>query len=147
MSSNGTKATLLFVDDEPNILVAGLLLQIGKVSRPERLLIRPFERLSAKEKKLFKRHALEGESLLKKARSLPAVARLIRCQYERYNGSCYPDGLQWNEIPIGARILSVVSDYAQVMEEPLSAVNAREYLSRNAFNRDRRCVPKLRDHG
>jgi two-component system cell cycle response regulator len=39
------------------------------------------------------------------------VAPLVRCSHERWDGSGYPDGLAGDDIPEGARIVSVCDSY------------------------------------
>jgi response regulator RpfG family c-di-GMP phosphodiesterase len=96
--------------DVQTIMIAGLLLQIGKISLTEKILLKPFYTLKTYERKEFLNHAIEGQKLLSGFEHLKDAAYLIRCQYERYDGSGFPDGLKANEIPLGARILTVVQD-------------------------------------
>ena len=46
-----------------------------------------------------------------KVDALKDIAEIIRSHHEHYNGSGYPDGLKGAAIPLGARIVAVVSDY------------------------------------
>ena len=64
------------------------------------------ERLVAERK-----HPVAGEAALMPLAELKEAARIVRAHHERYDGRGYPDGLQGEAIPLGARVLSVVNDY------------------------------------
>lgn len=97
--------------EKVDILYAGLLMQIGKITLPDRLLSKPFYSMSTVDKYRYLGHAVEGEALLHGLAQFEGAATLIRHQYERYDGQGFPDGLSKDNIPLGSRILSVVSDY------------------------------------
>jgi len=98
-------------EDVQDVLFAGLLLQIGKMSLPDTMLTKPFYKLKTFERKAYLMHAVEGQKLLSVMPHLKKAAYLIRCQYEHFNGSGVPDGIQGEQIPLGSRILSVMQDY------------------------------------
>ncbi|WP_432740320.1 HD domain-containing phosphohydrolase [Methylobacter sp. G7] len=106
----------LSTEDRKNIIYAGLLLQIGKISLPDNLLAEPFDAMSPANKLRYCQHAVEGEALLNEFSQLKTAAILIRHQYERYNGLGCPDGLSRQKIPLGSRILTVVSDYVAYLD-------------------------------
>jgi len=101
--------------DVQNITIAGLLLQIGKMSIADKILSKPFYTLQTHERKEFIQHPLKGEKLLKGMAHLKEAAFLIRCQYEKFDGTGVPDGLRGEEIPLGARILAVIQDFYNYM--------------------------------
>ncbi len=115
----------LFLPDTAvkDLVYAGLLLQIGKMGLADSLMIQPFFRMSQKNRELFLRHALEGEALLMNMEELKEAARLIRHQFENYDGSGFPDGLAKEAIPVGARILTVVRDYLSYLEGSMTGKN------------------------
>jgi hypothetical protein len=57
---------------------------------------------------------------LKGLTQLKGASILIRHQYERYDGSGFPDGLAKQKIPQGSRILNVVRDYIAYLEGSMS---------------------------
>lgn len=64
---------------------------------------------------LVRTHPLLGEIALRQAVPvLEEVPSLVRWHHERWDGTGYPDRLQGEEIPLGARILAVV-DAASAM--------------------------------
>lgn len=94
-----------------DILYAGLLLQIGKMSLPDDLLRQSLNLLSSYDKQRYLHHAEEGWKLLHGIEQLKNASELILHQYEHYDGSGEPNALKGDQIPIGARILAVVRDY------------------------------------
>ncbi len=103
-------------EQKKDILYAGLLMQIGKMSLPDTLLAESFYSIPLADKQRYLEHAVEGEALLNGLTQLKGASVLIRHQYERYDGSGLPDGLAKQKIPAGSRILSVVSDYIGYLE-------------------------------
>ena len=103
-------------EDKKNILYAGMLMQIGKMSLPDSLLSQSFHLMSSQDKQRYLQHAVEGESLLNGLSQLKVASRIIRHQYERYDGSGFPDSLTKQNIPLGSRILNVIRDYVACLE-------------------------------
>ena len=56
----------------------------------------------------MKIHPVVGAEILKRVQFPYPVVPYVRHHHERWDGSGYPDGLRGEEIPIGARILTVV---------------------------------------
>lgn len=94
-----------------DLMMAGLLHAIGKIGLPDTLLRTPRDRLTAEGFKQFVAHAVRGQMILAQLESFAGAGRIIRHQYERFDGRGTPDGLTGDEIPLGARILSVVRDF------------------------------------
>lgn len=90
--------------------VAGLLHDIGKVGVPERLINKKGS-LTEEEFLTIMGHPGGGESLCKPLRTVQAALPMIRYHHERYDGKGYPDHLKGEEIPLGARILSVADAF------------------------------------
>jgi len=103
-------------EEQQNIFYAGLLIQIGKMSLQDALLTEPYYSIPLIDIRRYLNHAVEGETLLKGLTQLKGASLLIRHQYERYDGSGFPDGLAKQNIPLGSRILNVVGDYIGYLE-------------------------------
>jgi len=103
-------------EEKQNIFYAGLLIQIGKMSLQDSLLAEPYYSIPLIDIRRYLKHAVEGEALLKGLTQLKGASILIRHQYERYDGSGFPDGLAKQKIPLGSRILNVVGDYIAYLE-------------------------------
>ncbi|AMK78322.1 MULTISPECIES: HD domain-containing phosphohydrolase [Methylomonas] len=99
-----------------DLVYAGLLLQIGKMSLPDSLLNQSLLSMNSLQRKRYLNHALEGQSLLKGLEPLHNAAELIAAQYEHFDGSGQPLGLSGGEIPLGARILMLVRDYINYLD-------------------------------
>lgn len=79
------------------------------------------------------RHPLIGEREAGKAGADRGAQLLIRWHHEWWNGNGYPDGLRFDQIPLGARILRVADSYAALTDtrpfrEAYSEHQAREHL-------------------
>jgi diguanylate cyclase (GGDEF)-like protein len=85
---------------------AAELHDIGKVAIPDSILCKPGP-LSDEEWAFMRRHSVIGERILLAAPTMAGVARLVRSHHERMDGTGYPDRLTGEEIPLGARIISV----------------------------------------
>ena len=89
------------------IEAAALLHDMGKLAIPEHILNKPGA-LTAAEFDNMKRHTDIGADLLSSVRFPYPVVPIVRHHHENWNGTGYPTGLAGVDIPLGARILSVV---------------------------------------
>ncbi len=89
------------------IEAAALLHDTGKLAVPEYILNKPGPLTPAEFDKM-KEHAAVGANILKSIDFPYPVEPIVRHHHENWDGRGYPDGLQGQEIPLGARILSVV---------------------------------------
>jgi len=89
------------------IEAAALLHDMGKLAVPEYILNKPGKLTEAEFEKM-KLHASVGAEILSAIDFPYPVVPIVRHHHENWDGSGYPDGLRGTEIPIGARILSVV---------------------------------------
>jgi putative two-component system response regulator len=80
---------------------------IGKIAIADRILLRK-GRLSRREYEVMKQHPITGDALCATLQSLETVRPIVRHHHERLDGRGYPDGLAGDEIPLLARIVSVV---------------------------------------
>lgn len=86
---------------------AALLHDIGKLAVPEHIISKP-GRLTPEEFEKMKIHPLVGAEILEEVKFPYPVVPIVRAHHEKWDGTGYPFGLTGEEIPIGARILSVV---------------------------------------
>lgn len=89
------------------IEIAALLHDMGKLAMPEHILNKP-GMLTSAEFATMKRHADIGADLLSSIKFPYPVVPIVRHHHENWDGSGYPSGIAKTDIPIGARILSVV---------------------------------------
>jgi putative nucleotidyltransferase with HDIG domain len=89
------------------IEAASLLHDMGKLAIPEHILNKP-GKLTPAEFEVMKTHASVGADILTSINFPYPVVPIVRHHHEAWDGSGYPDQLSGTDIPIGARILSVV---------------------------------------
>src|SRR5439155_3762241 len=89
------------------IEAAALLHGMGKLAVPEYILNKP-GKLTPAEFEKMKLHASVGADILSAIDFPYPVVPIVRHHHENCDGTGYPAGLKGTEIPIGARILSVV---------------------------------------
>jgi putative nucleotidyltransferase with HDIG domain len=89
------------------IEAAALLHDMGKLGIPEHILNKPGQ-LTAAEFERMKQHAALGADLLSSIKFPYPVVPIVRHHHENWDGGGYPTGIAGTDIPLGARILSVV---------------------------------------
>ncbi len=98
-------------EPELRALVAGALLHdIGKLAVPEYILNKPGKLTEAEFAKM-KIHPTVGGDILKRVNFPYPVEDIVRFHHEKWDGSGYPKGLRADQIPLVARIISVVDFY------------------------------------
>ena len=102
--------------DRRSVELGALLHDVGKLSIPDRVLMKPGP-LNELEWEAMRRHATLGERLLARIVQQPEVLAAVRSHHERWDGNGYPDGKRGEEIPLPARIVAV-ADAFQAMIEP-----------------------------
>jgi len=113
-----------------------LLHDVGKMGIPDALLLKA-EKLTDVEMALMKTHTEIGYNLLKPIKFLKLSLDIPRYHHEKWDGSGYPFGLEKREIPIHARIFSVVDVYdALTSNRPYrkawSKEDASKYIQENS---------------
>jgi HD-GYP domain-containing protein (c-di-GMP phosphodiesterase class II) len=98
------------------IYFAGLLQDIGMVYMPADIIDKP-EELEDDEMAIVRQHPIFAEKILSNLSILKGVMPMIKHHHEAFDGSGYPDGLKGMDIPVGARILSIVDSYVALTSE------------------------------
>ena len=131
--------------EQQDVFFAGMLHDIGKIGFTDTLLSRPVSRMNGEDQGLYRRHSVAGESALMPLDELKDVAKLVRAHHERFDGQGFPDGLEGSNIPIGARILSVVNDYDGLQTGTLSErrMTAEEAKTMILQSRGKRYDPEV----
>ncbi len=96
--------------------IGALLHDIGKLAVPEHILSKPGP-LTPDERKKMEMHAQIGAQIVGAVPFPCPVAPLVHSHHERWDGSGYPSRLRGEQIPIGARILSVVDCFDALTSE------------------------------
>jgi response regulator RpfG family c-di-GMP phosphodiesterase len=125
------------------LYVTSPLHDIGKVSIPDAVLLKP-GRLDEVEYEIMKTHAETGAEALGRALEEFPDADFFRmakdiagCHHERIDGEGYPNGMRGKEIPLSARIFSVVDVYdalvsKRVYKEAFTPVIAKSIITQGA---------------
>lgn len=123
-----------------NIMLAGLLHDIGKLGLPDELLGKPFNTLTQDQRAQVMKHPQIGQNVLMAIDKFKEAALFVRHHHECFDGSGYPDRLTGMAIPLGARILAVANDYdalqmGTLVQRPLRPEEALAYLNDNRGKR------------
>lgn len=102
--------------ERPEIAHGFLLHDIGKVGISERILAKRGP-LTAKEWAEMRTHPLLGAQIVNPIRFLGDAVDVIRFHHERFDGTGYPHGLRGDQIPLLARIFSVVDAFDAITSE------------------------------
>jgi cyclic di-GMP phosphodiesterase len=103
---------------------------VGKIAIPDSVLLKA-GRLTSSEYALMQQHTVIGDNLCSELRLLEDVRPIVRHHHERPDGTGYPDQLKGEEIPLLARVLSVVDVYdALTTERPYKPALSPDYAVR-----------------
>jgi len=133
------------------LLTASFLHDIGKLAVPEYIINKP-GKLTQEEFEKMKIHPVVGADILERVKFPYPVVPIVRSHHEAWDGSGYPDGLEGEEIPIGARVLTAVDCFdALASDRPyrkaLPVDQAMEFVkSRAGIQFDPTVVALLAEH-
>ena len=118
--------------DRFSLRIAALAHDVGEVVMNRDYIRRPGT-LSDDERIDLARHPLLGEREAATAGADRGAQLLVRWHHEWWNGNGYPDGLRFEQIPLGARILRVADAYASLTDarpfrKAFTERQAREHL-------------------
>jgi diguanylate cyclase (GGDEF)-like protein/putative nucleotidyltransferase with HDIG domain len=115
--ATGMGKVLNLSDAEISALKIGALLHdIGKLAVPAHIINKP-GRLTPAEFEKTKIHTTVGAHILSRVEFPYPVLPIVRHHHEQWDGFGYPDGLKGEEIPVTARIMSVVDCFDSVRED------------------------------
>jgi PAS domain S-box-containing protein len=115
-----------------DIEVFAPLHDIGKVGISDSILLAE-RKLTPEEFEIMKSHTILGYNIVKGKREMDMVAAITLSHHEWYNGKGYPQGLRGKDIPLSARITTVVDVYDALRskrpyKEPWSHEDAVKYI-------------------
>jgi HD-GYP domain-containing protein (c-di-GMP phosphodiesterase class II) len=129
----------------PQLQYGFLLHDIGKIVIPESILRKPGS-LTAEEEAIMRTHPVAGVQIVAPLNFLTQPALdVIRHHHERFDGEGYPDRLAGEEIPVAARMFSVVDAFdAMTSDRPYrSALSTEEALGRLESEAGRQFDPEV----
>ena len=100
------------------IRLGGIVHDIGKIGVPESVLNKP-SRLTSEEYAVMKNHAPLGAKILEplKVKAIERIRGMVRHHHEMIDGTGYPDRLKGEQIPLGARIITVADCFDTMVSE------------------------------
>jgi HD-GYP domain-containing protein (c-di-GMP phosphodiesterase class II) len=102
--------------DATEIELVAMLHDVGKLAVDPHILDWPGP-LDENQRERVRRHTIEGEDMLAAIAGLEHLAPAVRATHEAWDGSGYPDGLHGEQIPLSARIVTVVDAYDAMTSE------------------------------
>lgn len=132
--------------DLKGVVFGALLHDVGKIGISEAVLTKPGP-LTEPEWDEMRRHPIIGEQICRPLTSSRLFAPIVRHHHERWDGTGYPDRLRREEIPLGARIVTVVDSFdAMVHVRPYrAAMDIEEATAELRRHAGRQFDPELVD--
>ncbi|MGQ0614481.1 MAG: HD domain-containing phosphohydrolase [Planctomycetaceae bacterium] len=119
-----------------DISYGALLHDVGKIGVPDSILLKP-GKLTDEEWVTMRNHTLIGYKMVSRIKFLRGAAEIVLSHHERWDGRGYPHKLAGEEIPIGARIFSVIDAFdaitsKRVYKEAVPIEDAKREIARSA---------------
>jgi putative nucleotidyltransferase with HDIG domain len=117
-----------------DITRAALIHDIGKVGIKESIVSKPGP-LSPEERMIINRHPEIGAGIISEMKGLQSLVPLVKHHHERWDGNGYPSRLSGEEIPLGARVLTLADSIDAMGSDrpyhpPMSFENIRSEIVR-----------------
>lgn len=90
-----------------NLIAGAFLHDVGKIGIRDDILLKP-ARLSDEEFAVMRGHVLLGVDIISKSKWLAGAREVVEFHHEKFDGSGYMKGLKGKEIPLNARIFTIV---------------------------------------
>jgi HD-GYP domain-containing protein (c-di-GMP phosphodiesterase class II) len=124
-----------------DLIFAAQAHDVGKIVVSESILNKAGQ-LTFSEYQIVKEHPLVGGNIIASIPGFERAANFVHHHQERYDGTGYPGGLKGEEIPLGARIISVAEAYVNMISErpyaasksPMDAMLELERMSGTQFD-------------
>lgn len=141
------RALNMTLDELKLIKLISQLHDIGKIAIDDAILNKP-DTLTDKEWEHIKKHPEIGYRILSATPEYSEIAQDILSHHERYDGKGYPRGLEGEDIPLRARIISIADAYDAMTSErpyrkPLTHQQAIEEIKINAGSQFDPAIAKI----
>ena len=110
MSMTLGKKIKLDEQDLKYLFYGSLLHDIGKMGVPDQILNKP-GKLTIEERDIMKQHPTYAYEMLKDIGYLQEAISIPHCHHENWDGTGYPKGLKGKDIPLLARIFSIIDNW------------------------------------
>ena len=136
LSTRLAKALGLSAEEISHLQRGALLHDIGKLAIPDEILFKPGA-LNDAEMRMMQQHPVYAKQMLSQVSFLQPCIDVAYRHHERWDGLGYPQGLKGEEIPLAARIFTIVDQWdALTSERPYRKSWGREkviaYMQENA---------------
>jgi PAS domain S-box-containing protein/putative nucleotidyltransferase with HDIG domain len=136
-SQRVTEMTLLLAEkigmldvEKLNLKRGALLHDIGKMGIPDSILLKTGT-LTLDEMRIMRQHPIYAYQMLSPIAYLKHAVEIPYCHHEKWDGSGYPRGLKGEEIPLSARLFTVVDVFdALSSDRPYRKAWSREEILR-----------------
>lgn len=134
-------------DEVQQVFFAGLLHDVGKISFPDNMLGTPVRTFNNEQMARYRMHPVDTENALLLLEEMAPVAQLVRHHHENFDGKGFPDGLQGDAIPYGARLLAVADGYDAFQQGTVVSSHLTQYAALDAMEKARgqRYDPQMLD--
>lgn len=110
------EATGMSEEEVEEIRLGAVLHDVGKVGITEQILNKGGP-LNPEEWENMKAHVTFGSRLLEPLAPLARIRQMVRHHHEFFDGSGYPEGLSGQNIPLGARIITIADSYDTITSD------------------------------
>lgn len=97
-------------EDQDSLRKGGILHDIGKIGVPDKILNKAGA-LTTEERHIIRMHPGQGALICEKLKSIRGAVPIIKHHHERMDGTGYPDRLAGKDIPLLARVMTIVDIY------------------------------------
>jgi putative nucleotidyltransferase with HDIG domain len=104
---------------QDRVRTAALLHDVGKIHQVFGPILSKTGRLTSEERAVMELHPIKGAELVAKITDLQDLVPAVRHHHERWDGEGYPDRLEGDKIPLGARIITIADTIdAMITDRP-----------------------------
>ncbi|HEX2947034.1 MAG TPA: HD domain-containing phosphohydrolase [Clostridia bacterium] len=120
--------------EREDLAMVAFMHDIGKISIPDNILKKP-GKLTGDEWEIMKKHSAIGYRITMSSDEFAHISQSVLSHHERWDGKGYPQGLKGSEIPLLARVISIIDAYdamthARVYKEATSVEDALAEIER-----------------
>jgi response regulator RpfG family c-di-GMP phosphodiesterase len=106
------------------ISTASQLHDIGMIGTPDIVMIKNVGELSPDEMTEYVKHPVRGQTAIDCIDDFRGPGVLVRHHHEWYNGKGFPDGLKGENIPLGARIISIADRFDRILQGEMRSIDS-----------------------
>lgn len=110
---------------------AVMLSGLGRLGFSDAMLHKPYCDYDQQELQQFRQWPVLAEAALFGVPALRQTSEYIRHQFERFDGSGFPEALAGDNIPLGSRVLAIVRDYSDWLSGRFNGVKANPLQARH----------------